>query len=70
MSAALGIYREGLAQKAADPLSWIYTREKAAVALYPVLPLLALGLVLTAVGLAMGIRDENVEGRALTFRIR
>ena len=49
ITAALGIYREGLAQKAADPLSWIYTREKAAAALYPVLPLLALGLVLTAV---------------------
>ena len=61
IAAALGIYREGLAQKAADPLSWIYTREKAAAALRPVLPLLALSLVLTAVGLVMGIRDENAE---------
>ena len=61
ITAALGIYREGLAQKAADPLSWIYTREKAAAALCPVLPLLALSLVLTAVGLVMGIRDENAE---------
>ena len=59
--AALGIWREGLALKAADPLSWIYTRDKAAAALGPVLPLLILGLVMTAVGLVLGIRDENAE---------
>ncbi len=59
--AAIGIYREGLALKATDPLSWIYTRDKAAVALRPVLPLLALSLVMTAVGLFLGIRDENGE---------
>ena len=29
-AAAIGIYRDGLALKAADPLSWIFTREKAA----------------------------------------
>lgn len=61
ITAALGIYREGLAQKAADPLSWIYTREKASAALRSVLPLLALSLVMTVVGLVMGIRDENAE---------
>ena len=59
--AALGIYRSGLAVKATDPLSWIYTREKAAQALTPVLPLLVIGLVLTAVGLVLGIRDETAE---------
>ena len=59
--AALGIYREGLALKAADPLSWLYTRDRAAAALGPVLPLLILGLVMTAVGLVLGIRDENAE---------
>ena len=59
--AAIGIYREGLAVKAADPLSWIYTREKTAAALGPVLPLLAVSLVMTAVGLFLGIRDENGE---------
>ena len=59
--AAIGIYREGLALKATDPLSWIYTCDKAAVALRPVLPLLALSLVMTAVGLFLGIRDENGE---------
>lgn len=57
--AAIGIYRDGLALKAADPLSWIYTREKAAAALVPVLPLIILSLVMTIVGLVMGIRDEE-----------
>ena len=59
--AALGIFREGLGLKAADPLIWIYSREKAAAALRPVLPLIILSLVLTAVGLGLGIRDENGE---------
>ena len=61
ITAALGIYREGLVQKASDPLSWIYSREKAAASLRPVLPLLALGLLMAAIGLVMGIRDENGE---------
>lgn len=60
-AAALGIYREGLGLKAADPLSWIYTREKAGAALRPVLPLLAVSLVLTVAGLVLGIRDEKAE---------
>ena len=60
-AAAIGIYREGLVLKAADPLSWIYTREKAAAALRPTLPLLVLSLSVTAVGLFLGIRDENGE---------
>jgi hypothetical protein len=55
--AAIGIYREGLALKATDPLSWIYTREKTAAALVPVLPLIILSLIMTIVGLVMGIRD-------------
>ena len=55
----LGIYREGSARQAADPLSWIYTREKAAAALVPVLPLIILSLIMTIVGLVMGIRDEE-----------
>ena len=58
-AAAVGIYREGLVLKAADSLSWIYTREKAAAALGPVLPLLAVSLVMTAAGLFLDIRDEN-----------
>lgn len=60
-AAAIGIYREGLVLKAADPLSWIYTREKVAAALRPILPLLVLSLAVTAVGLFLGFRDENGE---------
>ena len=58
-AAAFGIYRQGLAAKAADPLIWIFTREKASAALVPVWPLLALSLVLTAVGLFLDVHDRN-----------
>ena len=57
----LGIYREGSARQAADPLSWIYTPEAVAAALRPVLPLLLIVLLLSALGLVLGIRDENAE---------
>lgn len=60
-AAAIMIYRDGLAQKAADPLSWIYTREKVAAALVPVMPVLVLGIVLTVVGLIMKITDANAD---------
>lgn len=60
-AAAIMIYRDGLAQKAADPLSWIYTREKVAAALVPVMPVLILGIILTVVGLIMKISDANAD---------
>ena len=60
-AAAVMIYRAGLAQKAADPLSWIYTREKVAAALAPVMPVLILGIILTVVGLIMKITDANAD---------
>ena len=59
IAAVLGICREGLVLKAADPLSRIYTREKAAAALRPVLPLLVLSLILMVSGLFPGIRGEK-----------
>ena len=55
----IGIYRQGLARKAADPLSAIYTREKAAEVLLPVLPLIFLSLGMTAAGLSLKIKDEK-----------
>ena len=58
---AIGIYREGTVRKAENPLEWIYTRDKVGETLRPVIPLLALSLVVTAVGLALGIRDEQAE---------
>ena len=60
-AAAIMIYRAGLVQKAADPLSWIYTREKVAAALVPVMPVLILGIILTVVGLIMKITDANAD---------
>lgn len=60
-AAAVMIYRAGLAQKAADPLSWIYTREKVAAALAPVMPVLILEIILTVVGLIMKITDANAD---------
>ena len=59
ITAALGICREGLALKASDPLGWIYTREKVTAALSRILPIFVLSLVITAVSLALGIRDEK-----------
>ena len=56
---AIEMYREGLALKATDPLSWIFTRKKAAEAFILIFPVLILGLVLTGLGLFKGIRDEN-----------
>ena len=60
-AAAIMIYRDGLVLKAADPLSFIYTREKVAAALGPVMPVLILGIVLTVVGLFMRITDANAD---------
>ena len=60
-AAAIMIYRTGLALKAADPLSWIYTREKVAAALVPVMPVLILGIILTVVGLILKITDANAD---------
>lgn len=60
-AAAIMIYRDGLVLKAADPLSWIYTREKVAAAAGPVMPVLVLGIVLTAAGLFMRISDANAD---------
>ena len=44
---AVGIYREGIAEKQEDPLAWVYTRDKAAAALKPVLPVFLLAVAVT-----------------------
>jgi len=62
---SIGIYREGLAMKAVDPLSWIYTREKVASAAFPAILLLGIGVILTLFGLIKGIRDENADKPAV-----
>ncbi len=58
---AVGIYREGIAEKQADPLAWVYTREKAEAALRPILPLLLAAAGVTAACVFLGVRDENQE---------
>lgn len=58
-AAALGIYREGLAEKAENPLAPIYTAERIAARGRVVLPLLLLTAGLALAGAALRIRDEE-----------
>ena len=59
-AAAIRIYLEGSAwQAAGHPSEWIYTREKAAAAIAPVIPLILISAAVTIAGLIMGIKDEN-----------
>ena len=58
-AAALGIYREGLAEKAENPLAPIYTAERIAAHGRVLLPLLLLTAGLALVGTALGLRDED-----------
>ncbi len=54
------IFTEGKAwQAAGHPSDWIYTREKVAALLLPVLPLIALSFALTVYGLVKGIKDND-----------
>ncbi len=59
MSAAIGIYSEGMSRKAEDPTEHIYTREAAVKAAAPGALALLFGLCLSVAGWAMGIHDEN-----------
>lgn len=56
---AVGIYRSGIAEKRENPLAWVYTREKAAAALKPVLPVFLLAVGVTAACAVLNVRDEN-----------
>ncbi len=55
----IGIYRTGIAEKQANPLAWVYTREKAAAALKPAVPVLLLAVAVTVVCAVLNARDEN-----------
>ena len=57
--AVIAVYREGSAIKAANPLEWIFSREKAAERLRPIAPLLFVAVGLTAGGLILGVKDEK-----------
>ena len=56
---AISIYREGVAAKAENPLTWIFSREKVAERFRPVAPLLFAAIGVGAAGLILDIRDEK-----------
>ena len=61
-ASAIRIFLEGSAwQAAGHPSDWIYTREKAAGALAPILPLILASVVMTIIGLVKDIRDEDAD---------
>lgn len=59
ITAVIGIYREGATLRADDPLAAIFTREIAAEAFSAIAPLLFAAVGMAAVGLILGVRDEN-----------
>ena len=59
ITAVIGIYRNGSAARAENPLAWIFTREIVAERFRPIAPLFFAAVVLTAVGLILGVKDEN-----------
>ena len=58
-AAAVRIYQEGAARKAADPLSSMYTPENTAEAFGRLSPLLFAALGVMAAGLILGVRDDR-----------
>ena len=58
---AVGIYRSGIAEKQENPLAWVYTREKAAAALKPAVPVFLLAVCVTAACAVLNVRDENAD---------
>lgn len=57
--AAVGLYREGLREQAADPRLPIFTREKVARRLAPMTPLALAVPGVAALGALLGVREEN-----------
>ena len=62
IAAVIGIYREGAAARAEDPLARIFTQALAAERLRPIAPLFFAAVGLTAVGLLLRVRDEKSLG--------
>lgn len=60
--AAVRIFLDGSAYQAAGhPSEWIYTREKAAAALMPILPLFLLSFAMAVYSLVKDIKDEEAD---------
>ena len=62
IAAAVGVFLEGEARRAESPTAPIYTRERAAQALRPAVPVLCAALATTAVGRIMGVRGKDAPG--------
>jgi len=61
-SSAVRIFIDGSAYQAAGhPSEWIYTREKAAAVLMPMLPLFLLSFAMTVYSLVKDIKDEEAD---------
>ncbi len=59
---AISLYMDGAAKQAqGDLFYYMFTRERAAAKLLPVLPLLVCAIGMTIAGVILGIRDENAE---------
>ena len=63
---AIGIYLEGAARRAEDPLAAIYTAENVSRVLVRVLPVFLVFLALLAVCLIPGVRDPGADRPAKT----
>ncbi len=59
IAAVIGIYREGAAAKTENVLAWIFSREKIAESFRLIRPLFYITVGVSAVGLILGVRDEN-----------
>ncbi len=60
-AAAAGIFREGSARKAEDPMESIYTPEIVAGRFAPIAPLFFASVGLTVAGLLLGVKDESAD---------
>ena len=59
IAAVLGIYRDGTAARAEDPLAPVFSREIAAERLRPLAPLFLASIALTALGLFLDVKDDR-----------
>ena len=59
IAGVIAMYVQGSAAKADDPLARIFTRELVAQRLRPIAPLFFAALGVTALGLLLGVKDEN-----------
>ena len=60
-ASAIGIWLDGSARKAENPMESVYTPEDVAQRFAPIAPLLFAGIGLMIAGLVLGVKDENAE---------